>query len=87
MDDDSVYGSFGFEGSWDSAPDIWEHQGVALTVEELRRALSRVPGELPVNVSVYDGSRTATLLVPVEVGFTGEAEIPDAVVITASPLA
>jgi hypothetical protein len=68
----------------DAAPELWEHQGHGLTVGTLRRVLRELPADLAVRLSFYDGTETASLVDPIEVGLAGTA--PDGVIITGSRL-
>ncbi len=72
---------------WDDDPDLWEHQGTHLTVGELALALLAADPDLPVLVANFDGTGETPLLPPVEIGFTGRGDRPDALVITVTPIA
>jgi hypothetical protein len=73
---------------WASAPELWEHQGRAVTLGALRDALDRAIeydatwAELPVRVFEWVGSPGRTFDV-MEIGLTGaDASRPEAVVVT-----
>jgi hypothetical protein len=72
-----------YAGKWDEAPDLWEHQGEELTVGKLRLVLKGLPDDLPLTLAMYTGDGgTATAVSPVEIGFTGKGDRPDALVVT-----
>jgi hypothetical protein len=60
---------------------LWEHQGRPLT---LRVLLDQNEGilDLPIEVTVYDGTVSSPFLTPLHVDFRGPQDAPTAVVIT-----
>jgi hypothetical protein len=69
---------------WDFSTDLWEYQMRPLTAGQLHLGQPEF-ADLPVLVAVYDGTGERTLYVPAEIGYVGEGDRPDAVVITVIP--
>jgi len=68
--------------NWDEDSGLWEHQGKALTVRDLRMALSQADPGLALRIELYDGAGGKRELMPVEFGFSGHGDRPQAVVLT-----
>jgi hypothetical protein len=60
---------------------LWEHQGRPLTLRELLRHDGRIL-DLPIEVTIYDGTGSSPFLTPLHVDFRGPQNAPSAVVIT-----
>jgi len=60
---------------------LWEHQGRPLTLRELLQHDDRIL-DLPIEVTVYDGTDSSPFLTPLHVDFRGPQDAPTAVVIT-----
>jgi len=72
---------------WDEAPELWELQtGPHLTAGALRALLERVDPSLPVRISLYEGAGAVSLYDPVEIGYVGKDERPDAIAVTVARL-
>jgi len=69
---------------WSNDTEIWEYQRRPLTAGQLHLGTSEF-ADLPVLVAVYDGSGEREMFVPVEIGYVGRGDRPDAVVITVIP--
>jgi len=68
--------------NWDEDSGLWEHQGRALTVRDLRMALSQADPGLALRIELYDGAGGRRELMPVEFGYSGHGDRPQAVVLT-----
>jgi hypothetical protein len=71
---------------WEESPELWEHQGQRLTVGELVQILAEVDPALPLRFTVYDGTAGHRLLEPVELGYVGEKDRPDALLLIVTDL-
>jgi hypothetical protein len=69
---------------WQHSPDIWEYQLRPLTAGQLHLGPPEY-AEVPVLVAVYDGTGGRSMYVPAEIGYVGERDRPEAVVITVIP--
>jgi hypothetical protein len=69
---------------WDNDMDIWEHQVGPLTAGHLRLGDPEY-ADVPVLIAIYDGTSGRKLYTPAEIGYVGQGDRPEAVVITVIP--
>ncbi len=70
---------------WDrDTPEIWEYQLHPLTAGQLRLGDPQY-ADVPVWIAIYDGTGERQLYTPAEIGYVGDGDRPQAVVITAIP--
>jgi hypothetical protein len=71
-----------FDWSSEDQMGLWEHQGRPLTLRQLLNQNDDSILDLPVEVTVYDGTDSSPFLAPLHVDFRGSRDAPAAVVIT-----
>jgi hypothetical protein len=69
---------------WENFTELWEYQIHPLTAGQLNLGHPDF-ADLPILVAVYDGTGERTVCVPAEIGYVGNGDRPDAVVITVIP--
>jgi len=65
---------------------LWEHQGRPLTLRQLLAQNNDGILDLPIEVTVYDGTVSSPFLAPLHVDFRGPRDAPSAVVITVAQM-